>query len=54
MRAYVEDFDHPEESLQHQEKLLPALAVKDEIREEELRPNQHLPNRRRAILRPVL
>ncbi len=41
MRAYVEDFDHPEESLQHQEKLLPALAVNDHVKEEELRPNQH-------------
>ncbi len=41
MRAYVEDFDHPDESLQHQEKFLPPLKEKDEVKLKELLPNQH-------------
>lgn len=41
MRAYVEDFDHPDESLQHQEKFLPPLQEKDEVKLKELIPNQH-------------
>lgn len=41
MRVYVEDFDHPEESLQHQEKLLPPLTVNDKLAAKELVPNQH-------------
>jgi len=41
MRAYVEDFDHPEESLQNQEKLLPDLKEKDDLDLKDLVPNQH-------------
>ncbi len=41
MRAYVEDFDHPEESLQNQEKFLPDLKEKDDVDLKELNPNQH-------------
>lgn len=41
MRAYVEGFDHPEEELAQQEKLLPALGQNDELDLKKLDPLQH-------------
>jgi DNA topoisomerase-1 len=41
MRAYVEGSDQPEEELQQQEKLLPALEEGDDIKAKSIDPNQH-------------
>jgi DNA topoisomerase I len=41
MRAYVEGSDQPEEDLQNQEKLLPALSKGDRVKEKSVTPNQH-------------
>jgi DNA topoisomerase I len=41
MRAYVEGSDRPEEELQSQEKLLPALKKGDDVKLKSITPNQH-------------
>ena len=41
MMAYVEGSDHPEEDLQHQEKLLPLLKKGDDVKLKSITPNQH-------------
>lgn len=41
MRAYVEGSDNPEEELQNQDKILPALKVGEEVKAKSITPNQH-------------
>jgi DNA topoisomerase-1 len=41
MRAYVEGSDNPEEELMHKEKILPALAEGDIVKEKSIDANQH-------------
>ncbi len=41
MRAYVEDYDQPEEKDAEKEKILPAMETGDSVDLKDLKPNQH-------------